>query len=333
MTFLKLNIQRRFIYLLFFMCAVSISTSIAAQNDKRLRGLEKELNTILETTKAAGFSVAVVEGKKIIYAKGFGYSDYENKVSADANTLFAIGSSTKAFTSAVLGQLREEEKLAFDESPLTYINDFKFYNDAMNNNISIQDLMSHRTGLPRHDYAWYLFPNHDKDSLLQRVQYHEPFVGIREQWHYNNFMFLAQGVIAERITDKSWEDNIRERFFKPLGMNRSNSSIDELLKSSNAAFGYEVKKNDEIRKMDYYHMEGMGPAGSINSSANEMSNWLMTWINNGKFKGKEILSEDYRKEAIGSHAIVNSGLPSKKVPDAHFANYGYGWFLSSYKGT
>ena len=179
--------------------------------------------------------------------------------------------------------------------------------------------------------SWYLFPTFNKDSLLQRVHYQEPFTGIRQRWYYNNFMFLAQGVIAGRITDKSWEDNIKERFFTPLGMNRSNTTIDELLKSSNAAFGYEVKKNDEIRKMDYYRIAGMRPAGSINSSANEMSNWLITWINKGKFRGKEILSENYRDEAIGSHAVVSSALPDEKVPDAHFANYGYGWFLSSYK--
>jgi len=320
-----------FKHLFLFMCSICMITSISAQTDKRLRGIEKDLNTILKTTKSPGFSVAVVQGKKILYAKGFGYRDYENKVAADANTLFAIGSSSKAFTSAVLGQLRDEEKLKFDDSPLKYLKDFKFYNDDMNNNIIIQDLMSHRTGLPRHDYSWYLFPTFNKDSLLQRVQYQEPFTGIRQQWYYNNFMFLAQGVIAERITEKSWEENIKERFFTPLGMNRTNASIDALLESSNAAFGYELKK-DEIRKMDYYRIAGMRPAGSINSSANEMSNWLITWINNGKFKGKEILPESYRNEAIGSHAVVSSALPDKKVPDAHFANYGYGWFLSSYKG-
>ncbi len=330
MSFIKSYKHGRFAYLLFFICGIAISTSVLAQKDKRLKGVEKELNTILETTNAAGFSVAVVEGKKIIYAKGFGYSDYENKIPADANTLFAIGSSTKAFTSAILGQLRDEEKLSFDESPLKYIDDFKFQNDDMNNNIIIQDLMSHRTGLPRHDYSWYLFPSYNKDSLLQRVQYQEPFTGVRQRWYYNNFMFLAQGVIAERITEKSWEDNIKERFFAPLGMTRSNTTIDELVKSTNVAIGYEVKE-DKVHKMDYYRIAGMAPAGSINSSANEMSNWVITWINNGKFKGKEILSESYRNEAIGSHAVVNSALPDKEVPDAHFANYGNGWFLSSYK--
>jgi len=187
--------------------SVLITFSINAQ-DKRLKGVEKELNKILEATKSAGFSVAVVDGDKIVYAKGFGYRDYENKIPADANTLFAIGSSTKAFTSAVLGLLRADDKLSFDDNPREYIPELEFYNDDMNNNIIIKDLMRHSTGLPRHDGSWYYFPSHNKDSLLLRLKHQEPFTGIRQQWFYNNFGFLAQGVIAERISGKSWEDNL-----------------------------------------------------------------------------------------------------------------------------
>lgn len=310
---------------------ISIS-SVFAQQDIRLKGIEKELNAILETTNAPSFTVAVVEGKKIIYAKGFGYRDYDNKISADANTLYAIGSTSKAFTSSILGQLRQEDKISFEESPIKYVPDLKFYNDEMNDNIIIKDLMSHRTGLPRHDYSWYLFPTNNKDSLLLRVEHQEPFIGVREQWHYNNFMFLAQGVIAERITGKSWEENIKERFFKPLGMTRSNVSIEELEKSSNAAIGYELKKDSIISKMDYYHIAGMSPAGSINSSVNDMSKWLITWINKGKFNGEEILPEAYVDEAISSQMVVGGALPDEEFPDMHLSNYGYAWFLSSYRG-
>lgn len=303
-----------------------------AQIDKRLKGLEKELHQILKETKAAGFAVAIVEGNKIIYSKGIGYRDFENKIPVDGNTLFAIGSCSKSFTSSILGQLRQEDKLSFDDSPIKHIPELKFYNDDMNNNIIIKDLMSHRTGLPRHDFSWYLFPTFDKDSLLQRVEFQEPFTGVRQQWYYNNFMFLAQGVIAERITKKSWEDNIKERFFKPLGMTRSNLSIAELEKSDNAAFGYELKKDSIISKMDYYKIAGMSPAGSINSSVNEMSKWLITWINKGKFRDEEILPEAYITEAMSSQMVINAGLPDKEFPDMFMANYGYGWMMSSYRG-
>lgn len=258
--------------ILFFLLAAVLIPSLFAQQDKRLAGIEAEMNKILEATKAAGFAVAVVEKDKIIYAKGFGYRDYENKIPADANTLFAIGSSTKAFTSAILGQLQQEDKLSLDESPRKYIPDLEFYNDEMNNTIIIKDLMSHRTGLPRHDFSWYLFPTHDRDALIKRVVHQEPFTGVRQKWYYNNFMFLAQGVIAEKLTGKSWEDNIRERFFKPLNMTRSTVTIEEMKNASNAALGYELKDDEVISKMDYYDIAAMSPAGSINSSVNEVSN-------------------------------------------------------------
>jgi len=316
-----------------FLLLVTLMSSVAvAQIDERLSGIENDLNEILEVTKAAGFAVAVVEGDKLVYAKGFGYRDYENKIPADANTLFAIGSCTKAFTASILGQLRQEDKLSFDDSPRKYVPELKFFNNEMNNTIILKDLMSHRTGLPRHDYSWYLFPSNDKDSLVQRIEFQEPFTGVRQAYNYNNFMFLLQGVIAERITGKSWEDNIRERFFKPMGMNRSNVSIDELEKSSNAAIGYQLKNDSIISKMKYYRIAGMSPAGSINSSVNDMSKWLMTWLKKGKFKGQEIIPENYVSEAMSSQMVTGAGLPDEEFPDMYFGNYGYGWFLSSYRG-
>lgn len=302
-----------------------------AQTDKRLKGVDKELNALLKATKAPGLAVAVVHKDKVIYSSGFGYRDNENKIPVDANTLFAIGSSTKAFTSAILGQLKNEGKLSFDDSPLKYVPELKFYNNDLNGNIIIEDLMCHRTGLPRHDISWYLFPSHNKDSLIQRIQYLEPNTGLRQQWQYNNFMFTLQGVVAEKITKKTWEDNIKERFFAPLGMTRSNTSIQEMKQASNAAFGYNLK-DEVITKTDYYDIAAMSPAGSINSSVNDMANWLITWINNGKFNGKEILPESYVTDAISSHAVANGGLPSEEFPNTFISNYGYGWFLMSYKG-
>ncbi|WP_431106702.1 serine hydrolase [Winogradskyella poriferorum] len=304
----------------------------SAQTDKRLKGIEKQFNSVLESTKAPGFAVAIVEGDKVIYAKGFGYADYENKIPADANTLFAIGSSTKAFTSALLGMLQEDGKLSLDDSPIKHVPELRFYNDEMNNNIIIKDLMRHSTGLPRHDGSWYFFPSDSKDSLVARIQYHEPFTGVRQQWYYNNFGFLLQGVITERITGESWEKNIEDKFFKPLGMNRSKTMIDGMKNGTNTAFGYRLDDDRNIEKMDYFDIAGMSPAGSINSSVNDMSQWLKTWINKGKYGETQIIPEAYVKEAMSSKMVVSGGMPKDEMPDVQFSNYGYGWFLHSYKG-
>ncbi|MFP2996386.1 serine hydrolase [Spongiivirga sp. MCCC 1A20706] len=308
-----------------------VSVLSAQKTDKRLAGLDKQLNQVLTDWNAAGFAVAVVKKDRVLYAKGFGYRDYENKKPVDANTLFEIGSSTKAFTSSLLGMLREEGSVDFNESPRKYIPYLAFQNDQLNTEATVKDFMSHRSGLPRHDFAWYMFNTDDKDSLLQRIEHQEPFAGVRERWYYNNYGFLIQGVITEKITGKSWEENIKERIFEPLGMSRSNTNISGLKTDNNAAFGYEVK-DDEIVKMDYYDISGMGPAGSIGSSVNDMAKWAMLWLNKGKNGEKQILPEGYIDEAMSSHAVVSAGLPRKESPDMFFANYGYGWFLASYKG-
>ena len=313
---------------LLFIAAAAYTQSV----DKRLRGIEKELEEVLATWHAPGFAVAVVDKDKLIYAKGFGYRDYENKVPVTENTLFAIGSSTKSFTSGLLGILRKEDKLSFDDPPSKHIPGFRFYNSYMDERINIQDILCHRTGLPRHDYSWYFFPTRDRDSLITRIAYQEPTFDIREQWQYNNFMFLTQGVIAEKITGKSWEENIREKFFTPLGMTRSNLSIAELEQATDAAFGYNTSEDDQISRTDYYRILAMAPAGSINSSVKEMASYLQMWINGGKFNGKEILPAEYVKEAMSSHMVVSPGVPEADTPDLQFQTYGYGWFLSSYKG-
>ena len=299
-----------------------------SQLDKRLKGLDSELEKVLKKLEEPGFAIAIVENDQILYSKGFGYRDYENKIKVDSNTLFAIGSATKSFTSSLLGVLREDEKLDFEDSPIDHINELRFYNSQMNDVISIRDMMSHRTGLPRHDASWYFFPTFSKDSLVSRVKHHKPFTSVRNQWWYNNFMFMLQGVIAERITNKTWSENIKEMIFDPLGMTRSNTSIAELENSENAAFGY----SQDFKKMDYYKIAGMGPAGSINSSVNEMSKWLITWINKGEYKGRKILPPNYTEEAISSQSVVVANLPDEDNPGLHLTNYGYGWFLSSYKG-
>ncbi|HMO39372.1 MAG TPA: serine hydrolase [Saprospiraceae bacterium] len=309
-----------------------IATATAAQKptDKRLAGMDTLVQRLLKEWHAPGVGIAVVEKNKVVYAGGFGFRDYENKLPADGNTLFAIGSCTKAFTSALLGNLQNEGKLKWDEKAKTYLPEVAFYNDLLTNNITVRDLTCHRTGIPRHDYSWYLNPT-TRDSLVMRIQYHENFADLRERWYYNNFMFLLQGVITERITGETWERNIQKHFFEPLGMKTSNFTLWDG-KHNNAAKGYEIVKDSIIKKKDYYKIEGMGPAGSIFSSPVEMANWVLTWVNGGKWNGKEILPEAYVREAITSQMVVGAALPNADNPDVQFSNYGMGWFLQSYRG-
>ncbi|MDB4901102.1 MAG: serine hydrolase [Mucilaginibacter sp.] len=317
------------------LCAASLQ-AVAQQSsvteDPRFKGLDTAFLHVLKTWHAAGFAVAVIEKNKVVYAKGFGYRDIAGKLPVTPNTLFAIGSCSKAFTAALIGKLQQDGKLDIDKPVTNYLPSLKFYNDAMNNTITLRDMMSHRTGLPRHDLSWYFFNSPSTDSLIQRVQYMEPTFGVRQKWQYNNFMFAAQGDVVEKLTGKSWEENIKEKFFIPLGMTRSDVSIPEMEKTEDAALGYGLRKDTIIKKLEYYHINGMAPAGAINSSVNDMAKWVTAWINNGKYNGKEIIPARHRDEAISSQSIIDAALPGKEKPDIFFANYGFGWFLASYKG-
>ena len=309
------------------------SFNVIAQTklDKRFVGIEAEINKILKDHHAAGVAVAVVEKNKVIYAKGFGYRDVENKLPVTTNTQFAIGSCTKAFTAAVLGILQKEKSIDFDKPVTTYLPDLKFYTSDLTNHITLRDMMSHRTGLPRHDLSWYIAPD-TRDNLVKRIQYMEPSAELRQTWQYNNFMYLLQGVVGEKLTGKSWEANVESKIFSKIGMTNSNFSIKDLANYKEPALGYNVIKDSVIHKTPYYDIAGMGPAGSINSTVMDMTQWLKVWINGGKLDTVEIIPASYITEAISSQMIMAPGTPTTEKPDIQFSNYGFAWMMASYKG-
>jgi CubicO group peptidase (beta-lactamase class C family) len=137
-------------------------------------------------------------------------------------------------------------------------------------------------------------------------------------------------VLAEKLYGKKWEALVKEKIFDPLGMGNSNFSVIDLQKSSDYSFGYQEQK-DSILKMDYINIDPIGPAGSINSNVQDMSKWLITWINGGKYEGKEIIPPTYLAQAISSQMSIGAALPTKEIPDVSFSNYGLGWSLTSYR--
>lgn len=312
------------------MLVISVSVFGQSPADVRLKGLDTFVLRILKDFNAPGVTIAVVEKNKVVYAGGFGYRDYEKKLPVTENTLFAIGSCTKAFTAAILGMLAQEGKLDLDKPVRDYLPELKFQNEYSNAHVTLRDMMCHRTGLPRHDLSWY-GSTATRSELLERVQYLEPTAELREKWQYNNFMFMVQGMVIEKITGKSWEENVEERILKPLGMNNSNMSVTDLEKSADRSLAYS-EENNKPKAIPYRNIDAIGPAGSINSCAKDMANWLITWINNGKFNGKEIIPASYRSQAIVSQMATGGGAPGTENSDVHGAGYGFAWGISSYRG-
>jgi CubicO group peptidase (beta-lactamase class C family) len=307
--------------------------SIHAQKptDPRLKGLDTFALRILKEWNAPGVTIAVVEKNKVVYTGGFGYRDYEKKLPVTENTLFAIGSCTKAFTASMIGMLVKEGKVDIDKPVRDYLPELKFQNEYTNDHATLRDMMCHRTGLPRHDASWY-GSTATRSELLARIQYQEPSAELREKYQYNNFMFMAQGIVIEKLTGKSWEENMKERILVPLGMSRTNVSVIDMAKTDDRSLAYTVKDGKIISPVPYRNIDAIAPAGAINSCAKDMANWLITWINDGKFNGKEIIPASFRNQAIMPQVATGGGLPGAENPDVHFGGYGFAWGMSSYRG-
>lgn len=318
------------------LCLALACTSAIAQKktaaDTRLAGLDADLEKVLSDWKAAGFAVAVVEKDKVVYAKGFGVKDLDTKQPVTTQTLFAIGSCTKAFTSTLVGQLVADGKLSYDEPVRNYLPALHFYNDEMNNLVTMRDMMSHKTGLPRHDLSWYFNPTDNRDSLLMRIRYMAPTYRPREKYQYNNFMFLAQGVVVEKLTGQSWEKNMAEKLFKPLGMTRSNSPYGSVRNDTDIASPHVFKNDSTLQKVPHYNIASMGPAGGVYSNVLEMSNWVQAWIYGGKFKGRQVIPAAHYREAISSQTPSATGIPEAGHADISGGNYGFAWMLMNYRG-
>ena len=316
-----------------FIATVIYASTLSAQvkMDKRFAGIEAEINKILKDNYAAGVAIAVVEKNKVIFSKGFGYRDVANKLPVTDTTQFAIGSCTKAFTASLIGMLQKEKEIDLDKPFTNYLKDFKFYSPELTQQITLRDMMSHRTGLPRHDLSWFVDPD-TRENLMRRIEFMEPSAPLRQTWQYNNFMYLLQGVLTEKLTGKSWESNVESKIFSKLNMGHSNFSVKTIAAYKEPALGYNVVKDSIVHYTPYYEIDGMGPAGSINSTAVDMAQWLKVWVNGGKLDTVQIIPSSFVTEATSSQMIIGPGLPNSEKPDVQFSNYGFGWMLSSYKG-
>lgn len=314
-----------------FLVSFSLSSFAQKPVDKRLAGLDTAVSRILKDWHAPGVSIAVVEKKQVIFVGGFGYSDLQKKTPVTENTLFAIGSCTKAFTASMVGMLQEEGKVDIDKPVRNYLPELKFQNEYTNAHATARDMMTHRTGVPRHDQSWY-GSTASRTELLKRIEFLEPSAELRERYQYNNFMFMSLGVLVEKLTGKSWEENMRERILRPLQMNNTVLSIGEMEKSPDHSLAYAVLKDSIITPIPFRNIDAIGPAGSINSCSKDMANWLITWINRGNFQGKQIFPAWYRDQAITSQMATGGGVPDNELPDIHTSGYGLAWGMFSYRG-
>ncbi len=297
--------------------------------DKKLKGLDAYIEQVRKDWKVQGVAVAIIQKDKVVFAKGFGYRDVDKKLPVTPETLFAIGSSSKAFTAAGICLLQEDGKLELDKPIINYLPTFKLHDAYATEKMTARDLLSHRSGLPRHDLVWYGSTLSRKElfNSLRHLEFNKSF---RERWEYQNLMYLTAGVVIEELSGKTWEAFTKERIFDPLEMKVTNFSVDQMAKGTNSSLGY-IELNEKVEVTPYRNIDAIGPAGSINSNIMDMSNWVIALINGGKFKGTQVLKESTIR-AVQTPVISLPASVPLQYDEIGYGTYGLGWFINPYRG-
>lgn len=318
----------RFIILILMLLISSLS---AAAQDAPLQGFDDYVNRAIKDWDVPGAAIAVVKDDKIVFAKGYGVREIGKPDKVDERTIFAIGSSSKAFTAAAIAMLVDEGKLKWDDPATKYLPSFQVYDPVVTREMTVRDLLTHRVGLERGDSLWYA-TEYNRSDVLNRIRYLKPSSSLRSKFGYQNIMYLAAGQILPSVTGKEWDDFVRERIFTPLGMTASSTSISPLAGANDVAAPHS-KFDDKVTAIPYRKIDNIGPAGSINSNVVDMAQWVRLQLGNGTFQGKQLISPAAVKEMHTPQTIIRlEGTMEKLYPEAHFLSYGMGWFLSDYRG-
>jgi CubicO group peptidase (beta-lactamase class C family) len=318
-----------------FMLA-SVPRSEAQNRDvlSKLQGFDHYMGKALKDWNAPGIVVGIVVDDRLVFAKGYGYRDYGNKLPFTPTTLCQIASNTKLFTAVAAGMLVDKGKLTWDKPVRDSVPVIQFYNDQLNNTVTLRDMLAHRTGITRHDTIWYK-SDFTRKELFERLKYLEPREPIRQAYLYNNLMYSAVGYLIELQSGKTWEEFVRERIIEPLDMKSTVYLIADMVKQPDHGVPFNEKRDtSELYKIPYYEdTAGMAPCGAIISNVEDMSHWLMALMNDGKYAGKQVLPADVLKATLEpAIALPNTLAETRGFWELLNSAYGMGRQSASYRG-
>jgi CubicO group peptidase (beta-lactamase class C family) len=306
---------------------ISYAQTNISDYSKQISEIETKVEKRRQELGIPGMSLVIVKDGQIIFIKGFGYKDLENKIPVTPDTQFAIGSITKSFTGLSVLMSADEGKLALEDSPKKYLTYFKMKDVETDKNITIRDLMDHSSGLNRTDLAM-LTGKLNRRELIQVAGEAQPMAKLNQKFFYNNIMFSAAGEIVATVQKQPWESFVQKRIFAPLGMNNSAMSIAQMIKTKDFSFGYEYNSDTKVTtkfpiNLAVRPLDGVAAAGAITSSARDMAKWLNFTINKGEFDGKRLVSEKGFAEWV---------KPQNKISPNDNLSYSLGWFLKDFNG-
>jgi CubicO group peptidase (beta-lactamase class C family) len=303
--------------------AAPAAPSEAPELEQRLDLLVEQLEQQRQTQHVLGMAVAVVKDDEVVLAHGFGVANVEEETPVTPETIFAIGSSTKAFTSTLVGMLVDEGKMDWDDPVTQYLPYFEMdvESSSQSAQITLRDVLSHRTGFTRMSL---LFASGEipREEVLLDATKAEPYASFREEFHYSNVMYMSAGVAAGKAAGTNWDTLVTERIFEPLGMSSTTTSVTQAENDSRLASGY--LWDEDLQDYEYKPMrnvDNIGPAGSINSNVLDMAQWLRVQLNRGEFEGDRLISEESLRETWTTQIDITEDV-----------GYGMGWMIREWEG-
>lgn len=312
---------------------VLLSGAPLAAQQVDVAGLDAYIASAQKAWPVPGLSVAIVKDGQVVLAKGYGVREMGGTAVVDEHTLYAIASNSKAFTSAALAQLVDEGKLAWNDRVVDHLPWFRLYDPWVTQEMRVRDLLSHRAGLGTYsgDLLWYGTP-YSAREVVERAQHLPPAYPFRAGYGYTNLMFIAAGEVLRAVSGQGWHEVMEERFFAPLGMTRSVTSVTELGAAENVATPHKYVAGRTL-PIAWYNWDAMGAAGGIISSVHDMSLWMRAQLAGGAWGGVSLFSPARQQEMW---SVVNplAVTPAyrQRYPSTNFRGYGLGWSLADYRG-
>ena len=302
-----------------------------ASLDQKLAAVDAYANKVMDTWGGPGMAITIVKDDKVVLAKGYGVRELGKPDKVDENTLFAIASNTKAFTAASLAILVDEGKVRWDDRVTKFLPDFRLYDPWVSSQMTIRDLLSHRSGLDTFsgDLLWY-DTTYTTDEIIRRARYLKPVSDFRTKYGYQNLMFITAGRVIEKTSGMKWADFVRSRILDPLGMTRTTTSVRDM--KENFAMPHN-ESGGKLRALPVGFLDEAIGAVRLNASVADLAKWVRLQLGRGTFEGKKIWSSERSNDMWQPNIMLPISEAGQKAnPTRHFRGYGMGWFLEDYRG-
>ena len=309
-----------------------ITTSLASQSDLDLGALDTYFKEMVQDWEVPSATIGIVKDGQIIFTGNYGVKEIGENEAPDENTLYAIASNSKAFTTALIGMLVEEGKLNWNDKVKKHLPYFELYDAWVSQEVTVRDLLCHRVGLGTFsgDVIWYK-ADLTSEEIIRRIKHLPPVYDFRAGYGYSNLMYITAGELINKITGKTWGENIKERILKPLGMDRTITTVKNLDAKGNYATPH-ARENDKNVAIEWEDWEQIAATGGIISSVDDICRWMIFNLNHGIHKGDTLLSKSTRNLIWTPHNNFVVDHTGENDFDRHFNGYGLGWGLSDYRG-